>query len=148
MTSYLKKPTLFNTGYLPYNAIQRMKQDLSPQELSNDCQYMENTCKTNVCSAGGTCSNFTMYPFYAVPLIYDQDIPIYNPKYSRESCCSTNVDIVKTPPLTTGSNVYPVNVPSFDTNPVHLERTKYMKKNLSTGAVPTNCNCAKYVLPP
>ena len=71
--SYLKKPSLYNTGFLPYTAITRLKQDLPPQELSNVCQYVEKNYKSklyksSITGLGGTCNQTTMYPFYAVPL--------------------------------------------------------------------------------
>lgn len=148
--SYIKIPKLFNTGYLPYGSVTRMKQNLSPQELSNNCQYMEQSCFTNnsdVNCAGGVCTNETLYPFYSVPLIYDQNEPGYDPRYLREPfCCSTSNEN-KIPPLTTGSNVYPVNTPDMSNNPEYLAKKKFIEKNLSSGPVPESCNCSMYTEP-
>ena len=40
MSSYLVKPKLYNTGFIPPSAaLLRIKQGLTPQDISNACAY-------------------------------------------------------------------------------------------------------------
>jgi hypothetical protein len=59
--TYLKKPSLFKTGFLPNDSDIRLKQGLIPQNNSNLCY-----CNNSVCN------NKVLYPFPATQWYYDK----------------------------------------------------------------------------
>lgn len=70
--NYLKNSSLFATGFLSNTAKLRIKQGLAPQELSNQCQFVEPGSKkmSDMERAGGVCNNKFLYPFYAPQVNY------------------------------------------------------------------------------
>ena len=126
---YINEPRLFHTGFLANDSLIRIKQDLPLQELSNTCQYLEpNSIDNGYLERNGAfCNNKLLYPFPAVPLIYDQNI---------------------------NKQKYPVKPETNMINSINQDKAipqqfvKFKLNNeLMSGEIPNCCNCATYVMP-
>lgn len=127
---YLREPKFNHTGFLPNDSIIRIKQGLSPQEISNNCQYLEpdSIDKDVLIRAGGVCNQKFLYPFPATPLIYDQDPRFQKYPVKEESMTFPSLNEKKEPL----ASVY------------NRSRNRSLGKS---GEIPNSCSCAQWVMP-
>ena len=70
MNNYLIPPRFYNTGFIPRTARDlRIKQGLSPQDVSNDCLVIKNK---------SVCNNDLLYPAKQVEISYGSSGKIPN----------------------------------------------------------------------
>ena len=126
---YLREPRLNHTGFLANDSVIRMKQNLSPQELSNNCQFLEpdSINKGLVERSGGYCNQKLLYPFPAVPIIYDQGIEFQKYPVKPETNYLPSLSQRKEIPM----NFVKLN-----------SRNQFV-----SGEIPDCCNCAQWVMP-
>ena len=126
---YIREPRLFHTGFIANDSLIRIKQDLPPQELGNQCQYLEpkSIDKGYLERSGSICNNTLLYPFPAVPIIYDQNIR--KQKY----------------PVKPETNLID-SINQRKAIPYHHLKLK-LNDELVSGEIPNSCDCATYVMP-